>query len=147
MTPLQQQAHDIAQKLNAAEFDGWFTLASVMAFCQVESAFRPHAYRQEPSGVASYGLMQVLDVTAKDNGLVGSPEQMFDPEVGLRYGMKVAKSYWDFLERHLGRDPHLTEWAASYNEGPGNVMKGREDAAYATPWIAARKFWLNALLP
>lgn len=144
MTPLQQHAHDIILKLNQADFAGWFTPASVMAFVQVESLFRPRAYRKEPSGVKSYGLMQVLDVTAAELGIT-DPTTMYDPEIGLRTGMKVARSYWDVLTKHFGRAPTLPEWSASYNEGPGNVFKDRPDLSYVKPWLAARNYWLAQL--
>jgi soluble lytic murein transglycosylase-like protein len=145
MTKDQEFILDLIRRLNKDEFENWFTPASVMAFVQIESSFRTHAYRREPSGVASYGLMQVLDVTARDFGLVGKPDQMYVPEVGLRIGMKVARKYWDILRTKFGHNPTLAQWAASYNEGPGNVMKGRPDTAYVVPWLAARNFWLKEL--
>jgi soluble lytic murein transglycosylase-like protein len=142
MTPLQQQVLDLVNKLNVQEFNSFFNPSEIMATCQVESSFRPYAYRREPSGVASFGLMQVLDVTAAHLGLVGSPEQMYDPEVGLRYGMKCHKADWDYLQAHLHRDPYYEEFAAAYNEGVGNVMKGRTDDAYVRVWMRARDFWV-----
>lgn len=141
MTPLQQQALDLIKKLNDAEFQGWFNPSEMMATCQVESSFRPHAIRHEPSGVTSYGLSQVLDVTAARLGLQGDPQQMFDPEVGLRYGMKCHIEDWDILQKHFGRDPSYEEWCAAYNEGPGNVIKGRQDDAYVRVWMRALEFW------
>lgn len=144
MTPAQSLVHDLAIRLNRDEFAGWFAIESVMAFVQVESAFRPHAYRREPSGVASYGLMQVLDVTAREFE-VADPTLMWQPEIGLRTGMKVARSYWEVLKKHFGHEPTLAQWAASYNEGPGNVFKGRPDTAYIVPWGAARAYWRDRL--
>lgn len=78
MTVAQQDVLEIINQLNTSTFGGWFQPSSVMAFVQIESAFRPHAYRREPSGVASYGLMQVLDVTAKGMGFKGAPEEMYE---------------------------------------------------------------------
>ncbi len=144
MTPAQSLVWNIATRLNKDEFGGWFAIESVMAFVQIESAFRPHAYRREPSGVASYGLMQVLDITAKEFE-VADPTLMWQPEIGLRTGMKVARSYWEILTKHFGHVPTLAQWAASYNEGPGNVFKGRHDAAYVAPWQASRDYWKEHL--
>lgn len=141
MTPFQQQCLDIAKRLNAAEFGGWFNPSEIMATIDVESSFRPGAIRHEPSGVTSYGLMQVLDTTARGLGLKGKPSLMFEPEIGIRYGMKAHKANWDYLERHLGREPSLEEWSAAYNEGAGNVLKGRDDEAYTSKWIHAQEFW------
>ena len=141
MTPAQQLVLDLIRKLNASTFGGWFTPSSVMAFVQVESAFRPRAFRQEPSGVKSYGLLQILDVTARGIGFTGAFEDLYDPETGLLWGMKYAREIWDQLARSFGRQPTLTEWSSAYNEGPGNVLRGRDDSAYAKPWLAAKVHW------
>ncbi len=141
VTPAQQLALDLINKLNREAFLGWFEPSAVMAFVQVESAFRPRAFRQEPSGVASYGLMQILDVTARGIGFNGAFEELYDPETGLLWGMKYARQIWDLLQRSLGRPPTLVEWCSAYNEGPGNVLRGRDDSAYARPWMAAKVHW------
>ncbi len=141
MTPIQQQCLEIVKRLNSAEFSDWFNPSEIMATIQVESTFRPHAYRKEPSGVASYGLCQVLDVTAMRLGLVGSPEQMYDPETSIRFGMKCHREDWAALQTHFKRDPSYEEWSAAYNEGIGNVFKGRPDVAYTNLWIKAQEFW------
>jgi soluble lytic murein transglycosylase-like protein len=143
LTPGQRLIYDQIVKLNV-EFYNWFDPADVMAFVQVESSFRPNAYRREPSGVASYGLMQVLNTTAKDYGVV-NPEDMYFPEISLRTGMKVARAYWDYLRTHLKRDPTRAEWCASYNEGPGNVIKGRPDKVYVDRWMEAQARWSKTI--
>lgn len=141
MTPQQQTTLDLIKKLNTAEFDDWFYPSEVMAFCQVESAFRPHAYRYEPAlGEGSYGLMQVLASTAKPFG-VDDPETMYDPPVGLLTGMKVAKSYYEIEQRRLGRDPTEEEWCDSYNRGPRGSQLGSDDHAYVVEWTAAWEHW------
>ena len=151
MTQQQQAVLDLARKLNTAEFGDWFELSEVMAFCQVESAFRPRASRFEPRlNESSYGLMQVLASTAKSVGLVGTPDQMYQPEIALRVGMKVARLYWDQEERHFGREPTYEEWAASYNEGVGgaerDVAAVRDpDPAYTAVWDAAQEHWAQVL--
>lgn len=149
MTPIQQQVLILINKLNDSEFSSWFDPSEVMAFCQVESAFRAHAYRYEPRlGEGSYGLMQVLASTAKgvDPSLT-DPEVMYAPETALRIGMKVAKLYWDQLSSRLKRDPSLEEWCDSYNRGVGGVLRedqlGKDpaDDAYTSVWLRAQEFW------
>ena len=122
MTPQQQIVLDLVKKLNAAEFSSWFHPSEVMAFVQVESAFRPTAYRFEPRlNEASYGLMQVLSSTARGVGFAGAERDLYVPEIGLRIGMKVAKLYWDQETKHFGREPSYEEWSDSYNRGVGGV--------------------------
>src|SRR5258706_16322038 len=125
MTPIQQQCLDIVNRLNSVEYGNFFYPSEIMATIQVESTFRPHAYRREPSGVASYGLCQVLDVTAKRLGLTGSPEQMYDPKTSIRYGMKGHKEDWDILAADFKRDPIYEGWAGGYKDGVRNAFKGR----------------------
>ena len=59
LTPAQLAALAAFDVVNAESFGGWYNRSSFMAFCETESDFDPKAFRQEPSGVASYGLMQV----------------------------------------------------------------------------------------
>jgi Transglycosylase SLT domain len=141
LTPEQAAALTVFDKINAESFSGWFLRSSGMAFMEVESNFNPQAFRQEPSGVASYGLMQVLDATAHGLGLVGDPKQMFDPAIGIFYGLKYAAQGWNFLATHFGRPPTLTEWCEGYNEGYGAAAQGRRDPAYSNKWLAARQRW------
>lgn len=143
----QQRVLDIANRVNRDHFGDWFWRSSIMAFCEVESDFDPEAVRHEPSGVTSYGLMQVLDVTAADMGLAGDPEQMFDPEVGLFYGMKYAAQGWNYLVTHFGRPPTLTEWCEGYNVGYPGVTRGRSNPAYSKKWLAAQKRWAGLVDP
>lgn len=145
MTPQQQKVLDLIRKINDGEFAGFFEPSYVMAWCQVESAFRPRAYRWEPRlQEASYGLMQVLESTAKGiDSSIGSMEELYDPECGLRIGMKVAKQYFDILDGKFGRDPSLEEWCDSYNRGPGGSQLGDDDHAYVKVWMAAQEFWAS----
>jgi soluble lytic murein transglycosylase-like protein len=124
-----------------------FSPASVMAFCEIESGFDENAYRYEPRlGEGSYGLTQVLLGTARQCGWRGSdPAELYDPETNLRTGMRYMRWIWDFLKLRLARAPTLAEWSAAYNEGPGNVLRGRTDPAYSDKWLAARERWLAQL--
>src|SRR5438552_1474199 len=129
MTPEQKHTLQLINHLNYVEFYHWFKNFEVMAFVQIESSFHSYSTRHEASGVTSYGLMQVLDTSARDRGLRDDPAQMFDPHIGLRYGMLQLRWEWDFLHEHLRREPLKDEWVAGYNEGVGNVLKGRADHA------------------
>jgi transglycosylase-like protein with SLT domain/D-alanyl-D-alanine carboxypeptidase-like protein len=120
-------------------FNGWFVRSSLMAFIQIESNFNPLAFRQEPSGVASYGLMQVLDTTASGLGLKGSPEQMYDPDTSVFYGALYASKGWQILQKRFNRAPTYAEWADGYNHGYGAHHLG--GGAYAKAWLAARDHW------
>lgn len=130
---------DVLSLASAAGADGVLTPAELLAFVEVESAFRPAAYRFEPHlGEASYGLMQVLESTARDRGLMGAPEALYDPLTGLFYG--VAQVAWtrDFLGRRYGRDATETEWVGAYNAGVGNTLRGFTPYAYLSRWQRAR---------
>jgi soluble lytic murein transglycosylase-like protein len=146
MTPTQKHILSLIDNLNYVEFHRWFKNFEVMAFVQIESAFRSHSIRHEPSGVTSYGLMQVLDTSARDRGLAHDPAQMFDPHIGLRYGMLQLRWEWNFLQDHLRHDPSKEQWVAGYNEGVGNVLKGRADHAYVRLWQHAAAYWQGVIV-
>jgi soluble lytic murein transglycosylase-like protein len=113
-------------------------LDEVLAYCEVESSFNPRAYRFERHlNEASYGLMQVLESTARDRGLIGPPENLYEPEIGLEIG--CAHVIWtrDFLAlRGAPSDPLSV--ALAYNAGVGNALRGRTVAAYGVKWNNAR---------
>ena len=142
MTANQSAALAAFDLVNAESFGNWYQRSSFMAFCETESDFDPKAFRQEPSGVASYGLMQVLDSTAAGLGLVGDPAQMYEPKIGILYGLKYASQGWNYLTTHFGRPPTLAEWSAGYNEGYGAAAQGRPDQLYVTTWTTNRAKWL-----
>lgn len=140
LTAPQRAALVAADEVNARYFGGWFWRSSMMAFMEVESAFDPMAFRREPSGVASYGVMQVLDTTAAWLGHSRDPLEMFDLTVGIFYGCKYAAWGWNYLMERLGRPPTLEEWCDGYNAGYGAIVKGR-DVPYSDRWIPARERW------
>ncbi len=132
----------LVQAINANEFGGWFDVADVLAVIQIESSFRPNAYRAEPQiGDASYGLMQVLSTTAADRGYDGPPEGLFDPETNIRVGMAHLKWSWDYLARRMGSAPSRSLWIGSYNAGVGNALKGYTPWGYVAKFEAARVLW------
>lgn len=143
LTSAQASIVTMIDSINNTAFAGWYWRSSVMAFVETESDFDTKAYRKEPSGVASYGLMQVLDATAAELGLAGDPAQLYDPNVGLLYGMKYAAIGWNYLALHLGRQPTIDEWVAGYNEGYGAAAQGRPDPGYVATWRDHQKAWLT----
>lgn len=63
--------------------------ALVQAMIATESGFKPSAYREEPSiNDASRGLMQILLKTARGVGFTGAADQLYDPAINIRYGVK-----------------------------------------------------------
>lgn len=142
LTAAQGLALTTFDDVNAKNFGGWFNRSTFMAFCETESEFKPDAFRQEPSGVASYGLMQVLDSTAADLGLTGPASQMNDPKIGVFYGLKYAAQGWNYLSTHFGRPPTNAEWAAGYNEGYGAAANGKPDPNYVDVWSKHKAAWL-----
>lgn len=141
LTEAQAAALTAFDEVNAESFNNWFRRSTFMAFCETESGFKPDAFRQEPSGVASYGLMQVLDSTAAGLGLVGPADQMYQPKIGVFYGLKYAAQGWNYLTTHFGRPPKREEWAAGYNEGYGAAAAGRPDPTYVDRFLENFAKW------
>ena len=103
----------------------------VAAVVMTESAGKTSAYRYEPQFwakylapkpewagenpervSASYGLMQVLYVTAKEVGFTASaPEYLFVPEIGLEFGCRKLRQVLDWAK---GTVPQAL---AAYNGG------------------------------
>lgn len=91
--------------------------ALVMAVISQESAFNPFAKRYESKyDCYSYGLMQILYVTAKDLGYKGEPEELLDINNNLNYGCKyLAKQYKRYNQ-------NLTDTISSYNAGSVKII-------------------------
>lgn len=108
--------------------------ALIRAIVSIESSWRPDAYRHEPGFfrryikgtdwershggdsrriAASYGLGQLMWSTAVAEGFSRTldPEELFDPELNLRYTAKHLRRLWD---RHGG---DIEDVAAAYNSG------------------------------
>lgn len=115
--------------------------SELLAHVETESGFNPNAYRFEPHlGEASWGLMQVLESTARQHGLVGPPDQMFDPWVSLDIGLKHIVWTRNFLvSRGLPADPLSV--ALAYNAGVGNALRGRFSEQHRRRWLANWQKW------
>lgn len=131
----------IVHQINQDEFGGWFDPALVMGVMQTESSFNPRAYRYESAlGEASYGLMQLLESTARDRGLIGAADQLYDPALNIRLGMRQLKWSYDYLAQRAGTFTEL-QWISSYNGGVGNVLKGWASQPYYGKVMAAAAQW------
>ncbi len=90
----------------------------LLAVAWRESRGNPRAYRAEPKlGDASYGLMQLLCSTARDLGLRGECERLFNPALNLHFGAQ-------YLAWLKGNGAPTWELAvAAYNCGIGRVRR------------------------
>lgn len=62
----------------------------IKAIIATESSFNPNAYRAEPRiNDASYGLMQILETTARKIGFTGGRTELYDPETNIMLGTKL----------------------------------------------------------
>jgi len=104
----------------------------VAAFVLTESSGDPKAYRYEPAfyqryiiplnlpedegkgRAASYGLMQIMGEVARELGFTGAFDELYDPEIGLNYGVKHLHS---FISRYVSSDNSLNPAIAAYNAG------------------------------
>ena len=117
------------------------TPAELLAYVEVESSFMPAAYRWEARlGEASYGLMQVLESTARDRGLDGPPTLMFDPETGLRFGLAHVEWTRDELARRGASSDPLSV-ALAYNAGVGGFIRSGGTSDYRRKWTGAVNRW------
>jgi hypothetical protein len=95
--------------------------ALVLAITRTESKFQPAAL----SPVGARGLMQLMPATAAQMaGGQPSTEQLCDPSYNMALGQKYLQQLLDMA------GGGVLQLAASYNAGPGNVMKwmsGKDD--------------------
>lgn len=125
----------MAQAKLALRGPTFLTVPLVLAFCAVESGdwqnpradYNDAAYLDDRNG-GSYGLMQLDWLTAHDRGYEGTPAGLYDPSTNLEYGIRQVQWTGDYLTaRGLYS---IANVAAGYNEGVGNVGKGRADPDY-----------------
>ena len=99
----------------------------VLGIISQESSFRETAFANDRNG-GSYGLMQLDLPTARDRGYTGEGVGLFDPITNIIYGMAQIAWIRGYLAEHGITD--LDSIIAAYNEGVGNVVKGRKDPRY-----------------
>ncbi|MBZ0158381.1 MAG: hypothetical protein K8I29_19460 [Alphaproteobacteria bacterium] len=97
-----------------------------------ESAWREAARRVEKSGVVSYGLLQVLDVTLKDMqkrhaSLRGiEPVQMLQARWGIRAGIFYDREMWRLCFFAADETERYAMMLAAYNGGYGWLLRDRK---------------------
>ncbi len=157
MSPLNERALTIIENYLAGEFAseaGWLLPSRVMTHITIESSWEPSV--QSTDGLGSYGLMQVLPGTAAQMKVQGS--QLL-PENSILAGMRYLVTCKHILQHyrdtgatvfdgqpinpaiHAGASLDYDLVCAAYNEGPGNVLKGRADARYVDAFRAAYPVW------
>ncbi len=133
---------------------------AILAVCKVESGdyrkanarFDRMAYRYEPHlGTASYGVMQVLETTARDRGLKGDPKQMYDPYIGILYGCRQLKWTRDYLNSTIGkkgirvgvrradgltRPATVADVLMAYNGGVGTFLLNKSGTPATRQYVA-----------
>ena len=115
----------------------WLPPSYVMAHVRIESGWDPGI--QSSDGLGSVGLMQLLPATAGQMGF--DPAGQGDPAQSLAAGI----AYLAWLRRELMRAWGFQETilyrpiCVAYNEGPGNVLRGRRDERYWLKWAAAQQ--------
>lgn len=122
----------------------------ITAVCVKESGLHADAFRYEPDFwdrylkdnkdykdamprrvSSSYGLMQLMFPTARENGFEGEPEELFVPSTNLRYGCAHFKKLLDWAEGNEAKA------LAAYNGGKGN-WNGDQPQQYAQQVLALR---------
>ncbi|SRR6266496_708091 len=124
--------------LSAARYAGGTGLdapsfaALLKAHAQAESAFNPFAYRAEPGGRASRGIMQILDTTARALGYTGTLGDdvkhmggLYDPAISIPLAAQLIRQN---LQEANGS---INVAIAAYNEG---ITRAKDDAATGRAW-------------
>lgn len=96
----------------------------IRAVIDVESAGRPTAYRAEPQiNDASYGLMQLLESTARGLGFDGPVETLYDPAVNIDLGTRLLGQ----LRERWGAD--FRRVYSAYNSGRPDLWSTSAEVA------------------
>jgi hypothetical protein len=141
LTAFQEQCLTIIEnelKANPA-YAAWMKPSYVMALIQEESNWNKDVPSSD--GLGSIGLMQPLPATVAEAKAAGvQAGSMHDPQSNIRVGLWCFESKRKYLHAHeftpnsrglmLGRAVKLEDVVAAYNEGEGNVLKGRPDQPY-----------------
>lgn len=85
--------------------------ALIKAIVKWESNFKPYLKTPESRGRFSYGLMQILDQTARTVFGIYDPRILFDPRTNIHYGTKYMAS----LKKRY--PDNIKDQIASYNAG------------------------------
>lgn len=103
-----------------------------MGQIEAESTWKEKAIRKEPSGVISYGLMQVLDITFNEMRskhptlLDAEATDMLQAQWGIRAGILYDKKMWGLCSFAEGIQNRWAFALASYNGGYGWIQRDRK---------------------
>ncbi len=111
---------DLANKYAAIRSP--LTANEILAIIWSESSGLPGAVN--PSD-PSYGLMQITLPIAKFYGGITVAQQLFDPDRNVSIGSAFLAHLKGTYAEHFP-----TTWVAGYNEGEGNLTRGRPDPSY-----------------
>jgi soluble lytic murein transglycosylase-like protein len=96
----------------------------IQAIIDVESAWDPNAYREEPSiHDASYGLMQLLGSTARGLGFQDDLNGLYDPRTNIDLGTQLLAQL-----RHRWGDDFRSIYSA-YNSGKPDLWQTSQQVA------------------
>lgn len=136
LTPFQLQCLSVIRNLVAGK--PWLPPSYVMAHVRIESGWDPSIKGSDYAATGSVGLMQVTAPVVKDRGYDGMDQT--DPGVSLSTGVAQlvwCRAYlmkaWNFQHSILYHPV-----CEAYNEGVGNVVRGRDDSRYWLKWSAAQ---------
>ncbi len=110
----------------------------IRAVIDVESNWDTFAYRAEPRiNDASYGLMQLLNTTARSLGFTGQPEELYKPEINIPLGAQLLGQ----LRSKYGDD--FRRIYSAYNSGsPDKWMTSSEVAKNTQRALDALERWV-----
>lgn len=143
MTSFQAECLAYIQFLLAGELKSLaslYTPSGVCAHIEIESSWKPDI-GDDVDQYGSAGLMQCLPATAASMGVHGNQR---NPANSILAGMKYLDNCRQILGSYrtkAGGRLQITDVVAAYNEGPGNVMHGRQDPHYVDVWTVAQKKW------
>ena len=124
--PAVMQWRQLAEKY--AALNPPLTANEVLAIIWSESTGDPNA---ENPHDPSYGLMQVTLSIGRYFGDVTSSDELFDPETNVRAGA----GFLAHLKNAYGKQ-FPDSWPIGYNEGEGNLRRGRQDPDYLAAFNA-----------
>lgn len=136
LTPFQMECLPIIQNL----VDGipWLPTSYIMAHVRIESGWKAEVKASDYETTGSLGLMQVTKATAEMLGFGGQDQTV--PMISLATGIAAIKWSRSYLMKKWGfKDTILYHPVCeAYNEGVGNVLRGRKDSNYYLKWCAAQ---------
>jgi soluble lytic murein transglycosylase-like protein len=146
LTPIQLSSlATIRATIARYGIEAWLYPSYVMAHCRIESGWDPTIRARDYATTGSVGLMQVERATVEqlihDYGLPATAIDQTVPENSLLLGIAALKWTRQYLMNRWGFQKTILykPVCEAYNEGVGNVIKGRKDEAYYLKWTYAQQ--------